>query len=166
MVDAAPVRAHIAALAAAGVSRYEVAKLAGVSKMSLTHTDQRAALVWEGTARAVLAVTLGQTSVARAVGVKRRMQGLMLLGYSLKTMADASGYTRSRLSLLMHTERVSAEVYKRIVAMTRTLVAAGPSTEHYRRQNRARALNRGYTPLFDWEDLDDPTEKPKGVKAA
>lgn len=165
-VSTEPMRRHLAWLEAHGTGPMEAAALAGINPASVKYANDQGRTVREDIADAILAVTLDQSGRARNVATRRRIHGLMLLGYSLKTMADASGYTRSRLSLLMHTERVSPEVHKRIVAMTRALVAAGPSTEHYRRQNRARALNRGYTPLFDWDDLDDPTEKPKGVKAA
>jgi len=172
--DAAAMRAHVRSLMAAGMGRRRVAEMAGVNDSTLSrHLYGRngrpaPATMRHDLARKLLAVRPDPApgALVPAVGVARRVQALVALGWTLTEVAAGIGWTLNNLGRLAsstggevtaRTSRSVAELYER-ASMTRP---AGPAA------NRARAMarRRGWVPPLAWNEgaIDDPRARPHGI---
>ena len=95
-----------------------------------------------------------------ALGAQRRVQALLAMGYRhsdlTEHMHSATSYrlTTGRLALTTaRTWRAANAAYQRLSA------TPGPSDTT---RDRARAM--GYAPPLAWNDIDDPNERPRGVR--
>lgn len=173
--DAAPVREHVAALRRAGLSFEQIADLAGADRRNLESVlDPARTRVRAGFAAKVLAVSLDLDALpdwARidATGTRRRIQALMYAGWSAHTLAPLIGVERLALRKLMDRPRVrvmTARAVRDVFAelCTRT----PPNTSRYERTSVTRvrrwAREQGWVSAWAWDDIDDPDEKPKGVR--
>lgn len=111
--DAAPVRAHVEALIAAGVGKRRIAQLAGVGRNSLQYITigrpergyGASARIQTRIAERILAVpipditekhrALAGGDLVPAVGTVRRLRALVAIGYSQCDLADRLGIERS-----------------------------------------------------------------------
>ncbi|MDF2847105.1 MAG: hypothetical protein K0R97_1087 [Oerskovia sp.] len=182
LVDAGPVRAHIAALSAAGVGLKRITAVSGVSGGSLTKIvygvsrgdgtrRPRAARVHRATAARILAVTAAHVAAAAevdATGTRRRLQAVTALGWSVARFSAEFGLDRQALDATLHGR---AKVLARTAAAVRRgFDAVGdrrpPETSHREKiaasRARARAAAAGWAPPAAWdpEQLDDPDAAP------
>lgn len=164
-VDAEPARQHVLALIAAGVSRRQIVKLAGIPRSSLGTllTGKRvgpAEKIWESTANRLLAVEIPgavhQVAAAGdhmpAVGAIRRLQSLVAAGWPMSTLSRECGMGEAGVSGLLRTrpELITVDKHRRVVEVfARLQLEPGPSL-------RARNLGRQKRwPLpFQWDEAD------------
>lgn len=157
-------RKHLAWLGTHGTGPIEAAALAGVNPASVKYANDQGHTVREDIADAILTVTPDQSGRARNIATRRRIHGLMRLGYSQQRIADEASTQQNLLSLISKgkTRTTARDLHDRIQASTDRLVTLDAGTEWL----KAKARRDGYAPLWAWDNIADPTEKPKGVKAA
>lgn len=164
--DPAPVREHIANLRQSGLSVGAIAHLAGVSVGSLggliypNHADWQDTITPERAAR-LLTIRpdldrLPDRAHIDNTGTRRRIEALMLAGWSQMHIAQALDVSRQRV----HTYRTGSKVTAATARTVRDLHhqwwdKPGPEV---RATNLAR--RRGYVPTAVWDDIDDPNETP------
>lgn len=103
-----------------------------------------------------------------ATGTRRRLQGLMRLGWSLKQISAETGLDQFWLSTISRGDvgdRVNRRTADLVAGWAKTHCHPAPDTPTSRRI-RSRAVNRGYLSLLAWDDLDDATETPSEVADA
>ncbi|MEV7034553.1 hypothetical protein AB0N99_30530 [Streptomyces sp. NPDC093272] len=137
--DAAPVRAHVARLVAAGLTRQRVADLAGVPHQSIAdlvcgrrNTRGMRHRTTSEFAAKILAVDPALASPARvdATGSKRRIQALVAAGWPLLHIGRQMGLNPQRPEQILRQDRV--------YATTRDIVTQG-----YNRLHRLQPVRRG-----------------------
>lgn len=103
------------------------------------------------------------------IGIQRRLQALSRLGWSMLVVADAIGADVDGLRRLRRREVVkhvrtpmALQVIRAYDQLHMTLPPAGASAT----ETRAEAIRRGYLPPLAWEDIDDPTERPRATEPA
>jgi len=181
-MDAEPVRAHVRALMAAGVSRRRIAVLAGVHEATIGRllygrTDRApSGQVRTASARALLSVratkeALSPRTAIDATGTKRRLQALVALGWSRQKLAESFGADRSCIGRYMVRDRVQASTALAVKDLyDRMWDTAPPEETRWDRAAAAAARNyaadRGWVKPMAWDDetIDDPAAKPSGTK--
>lgn len=172
-VDPGPVREHVAALKAAGVSYRQLVKLSGVSRSALCTLlygkPGRPPAVWvaKATADRLLAVAIPETAAAvaadhdlvPALGAKRRLRALIAAGWTRTHLAAELGTTPSTLVMILHhQEQVTARRHRQIAALfNRLQLEPGPSV-----YARAYGKKRRWPLPMQWDEeaLDDPAAVP------
>lgn len=106
-----------------------------------------------------------------ALGVTRRVQALCRLGYSMPTIAAACGVSHDTIADLRTNVPVfvSRKVRAGVVAGFAELEMKTPGQAgDYQRRSVTRALGHaermGWPPPMAFDDIDDPTEQPQGVR--
>lgn len=177
-VDAAPARAHIRALVAAGVSLRGLATMAGVDRKRLHYIlrgrrDRGAGpsqRITRTVADKILAVPVPESRLAvvaegdlvDSVGTARRLQSLVAFGYSRDDLGRRMGYTGGRASCSGNISRLMDPALLTVRAGTARRAAAlfcelqmvpGGST-----RATTEGLRRGWPLPMDWdeESIDDP----------
>jgi transcriptional regulator with XRE-family HTH domain len=165
LADAAPVRAHLAALAAAGLGRRRIAELSGVRPnviQSITHGRRNRPpnkQVQRETAVALLAVPLdwqADKAVVPALATHRRLQALVHAGWSQARLAALLGVTLSNFLPMFDRVKVTAGRARAVEELYETLWDVPPPsrTAHERGAiTRARnlALRNGWEPAMAWD---------------
>lgn len=171
-VNAAPIRAHLAALAERGMGVRAVAARSGVSRSAVSGIATGATVrVRPATATAILAVTaafddLADGALVPAVGTQRRLRALIAIGWSQAQLAYRLGITRTDLTWRVnHAQQVTARVHRQTAGLYEQLWDTPPvEHDHATRQSASRARNharaRGWAPPMAWDDIDDPTATP------
>ncbi|MEN1976879.1 hypothetical protein [Cellulomonas olei] len=187
LVDAGPVREHIAALSTAGVGLKRITAVSGVSGGVLTklvYGTGRAdgtrrppsARVHRATADRILAVTPADVAASAevdAIGTRRRLQALTALGWSVSRIATDFGLDRQALDAAL---RGRPKVLARTADAVRAAFDAigdrrAPDATHREKiaaaRARARAEAAGWAPPAAWdpEQLDDATATPPAPQA-
>ena len=175
LVDAAPVRAHVAALQAGGMGWRRIAAAAGVANGAvarlLGHGRPPRRRITPETAARLLAVRLHLAPAARvdATGTVRRLRALVAIGWSQNQLADRIGWTPTNFSTLIAGTRtqVAHQTATRVRALYEHLWDQHPPEAGRGRQDpaaRARryAAQRGWGPPLSWDDdtIDDPAAEP------
>lgn len=178
-VDAGPARAHVQALAQAGIGWKRAAALAGVSKGTMRKLVQggsggrpASTRIRPETATAILAVrpaarNLAAATLVDAAGTHRRLQALVAIGWSQAKLGARLGVSAANFSAMMRRGQVTAGTAR---------AAAGLYDQLWNRQppeggrweaiaaSRARrcARERGWVPPMAWDDdlLDEPDGRP------
>jgi hypothetical protein len=176
--DAGPVREHVAALIAAGLTEKNVADLAGVAPGCMFHLlhGSPARRVRRETARAILAVAppavaLPAAGEIDATGTRRRVQALVACGWPQAWLARELGVKPANLSAMMRGFRGQSLVRASTAAAVRALYDRlwdVPPPQNTPRAvadvGRARALAaaKGWVPPLGWDDdkIDDPSARP------
>lgn len=102
-----------------------------------------------------------------AIGTQRRIQALQAIGWRITDIADALGLATTRgvcapLWQLMKRDHVRRSTAERIANLyDRWCMTPGPAAN----RNRAMAVRRGWAPPLAWNDIDDPDELPRGLRA-
>ena len=169
-MPAQPVRDHVNALMAIGWTPQAIVVTAGVGTMQGLRLIQRgcqptAHPKWRAVLRMplTLAVPLHTPNEVRVpmLGAQRRVQALLAMGYRHSDLIEHVGSETYRLA----TGRLSlttARTWRAVDAAYRHLsTTPGPSATT---RDRARAM--GYAPPMAWDDIDNPTEQPKGIRRA
>jgi len=165
-LDPTPVRDHINNLREFGLSIHTIAHLAGERRGALSqiiypnHTDY---LTWITPARAerILAVSFdldkipGERNVD-ASGTRRRLEALMLAGWSQGHIGRALGVSRQRVS----TYRSSAHVEGATARAVRDLFEQWWDKPGPEVRATNKAIREGFAPALAWDDIDDPNETP------
>jgi hypothetical protein len=95
-------------------------------------------------------------------GVARRLQGLMWLGWPRHMLAAELGVSERRVANMAcrACPTVTRQTHDRISALfAQLLLTPGPSV-----LARGKARQHGYCSPFAWDDIDDPSAKPQGVR--
>ena len=177
-VPAAPVRAHYEALLAAGMSRNQVSRISGVKPDQLDNLlrprkdrgDQPARIVFRRTADRILAVPVpaphevwrwaadGQR--VDPTGTARRLQALVALGYSQRSLAARLGVHEANLPQTVNGTRLATAGLARKVAALFDELQLVPG-DSVRARNTAK--RRGWVPPLAWDEdsIDDPAAVPQ-----
>lgn len=165
-LDPTPVRDHINNLRAFGLSIHTIADLAGERRGAMSqivypnHADY---LTWITPARAerILAVSfdLDRIPTGRNVdasGTRRRIEALMLAGWSQGHIGRALGVSRQRVS----TYRSSAHVESDTARAIRDLFEQWWDQPGPEIRATNKAIREGFAPAAAWDDIDDPNATP------
>jgi len=161
LVDAAPLRDHVAALVAAGMSFRAIALSAGWShRNGLAATIKRTRVKPRTLAR-VLAVRL---DCVDATGSRRRLQALAVNGWTMDYFARQLGHRTCTVRALANgqTSTVRVNTKDAIRDLYETLWdQPGPS-----KRTAAIAKGKGWLPALAWDDdlIDRPEYQPEDVR--
>jgi hypothetical protein len=185
-VDAAPARAHVRALGAAGIGWRRVAKVAGVhssivSKLlygTPTRNMAPTKRLRPDMASKILAVSVDAISdgaLVPSAGTRRRIQALVAIGWSMAKLADRLGVQPTNLPAVLNRPNVLVATRRAVVSLYDELWDTAPPTDAHRDKiaaSRARNMARrnGWPPPMAWDDdeIDDPrptlAERPAIVR--
>lgn len=174
LVDAEPVRQHVAALRAAGLGLRRIAQLADTHRGNLARLTSGRPDRGEGPSKRIgrdladriLAIPVPEVvhRVAAggqkidATGTIRRLQALVAAGYSQGDLFGRLGLDATNGSTLLRQAAVTAETARRVENLYTTLqLVPGPSS-----RARARARRLGWPPPLAWDEetIDDPDATP------
>lgn len=160
IVDSTRAREHITRCLNWGM-RYEAF---GVSNIGAIHRG-RFTTIQRRTERRILAIRpIPGVNCWPAFSASRRLRALIALGHAQATLATDLGVLPSYLSMLVNDVRgwvhLDPETWRKVAALyDRLAMTPGDST-----RSRNRAARRGWVPPLAWDDIDDPTEQPQGVR--
>lgn len=180
-IDAAPARAHVNALGAQGMGWKRVARAAGLSPSTVwklmygdpSRNREPNKRVKRVTADAILGVELDLAPGAKvdATGTRRRLQGLVTLGYSQSKLAERLGVGPANFGTMFHHRgqvlKATADAVQ-VIYDELSMTPAVPTSSHdaggiQRAKNRAAYFK--WLPPLAWDDeaIDDPTATPAGI---
>ncbi|WP_319456919.1 MULTISPECIES: hypothetical protein [unclassified Mycobacterium] len=182
-VPAAPVRAHVETLIAAGLTPALVAQLAGVETRRITvllgqftergtkrlDSDRHKHHMYRRIAEPILAVPVPESMFTRATGPVRRLRALVRIGYPFAVLAGVLGYddTLLRELALGEPEVIDAELADLVADLfERWHVTPGPceeTREFGRRHRFAAPLAWAVDDDDEAGSIDDPTAIPVGL---
>lgn len=165
LVDATPLRDHVDALTAAGMSQWDITVAAGWKSRNALADAYRRAKVTPRTLQRVLAVTAPPVSrrngYVDATGARRRLQALAVIGWPSREIADRLGRLDHQTYLYIMSGRTQT-IRRRTADDVARLYdelwdQAGPSA-----RTRTLALRKGWVPPLAWDDddIDDPQATP------
>lgn len=175
--DMAPVRAHLESLLAAGLTKTDIAGRSGVATTTLDY------LMGEDRSRCRVRVAQRLLAVqptpveplgghkTNSVGTQRRLQALMVAGWSAQVIADRLGMNRETIRKILANDLVRVSTARAVRALFADMWDKFPPSEaRYDRASATRtsayAARQGWVSGLAWDDIDDPKAKPKGVRAA
>lgn len=169
LVDAEPLRQHVAMLKEAGLSQWDIAIAAGWKSRNALADALTRKMVTPRTMQRVLAVNAPPASrrngYVDATASRRRLQALAVMGWPTREIAArlgnldpqtyqyiANGRTRT---IRRRTEQAIAELYDELWA------TPGPS-----RKSASIAKGKGWVPPLAWDDdsIADPSARPHGAQ--
>lgn len=165
LVDAAPVRAHVRALMAAGMTRQEIAARANATdplrhllygKPSQGYPPARR--INAITARRILAIPVPDGPVASwgrvdGDGPRRRVQALAAIGWPMAWQAEQVGMHPKMLQRFVRgRSRISAVYAARIRDLYDRYWDRGPEPSRYVSVARTVARRNGWLPPMAWDD--------------
>ena len=168
MTSAAPARAKITSLVAAGTTTTAIARVAGLTRPAVDDiASGRTTMLRSYTAGALDEVTLAACiavtpprSLVPSTGTIRRVEGLLAMGWTHDEIHARTGIATRRL-LRDGSAHVTAATHRTIEDLfSRLCMTPGPSAA-----NRARAHRYGWVSPLAWDNIDDPDETPSGVAA-
>ena len=173
LVDADPVRDHVNRLRTAGLGRRRIATLAGVSSgavWKLLYGDPPTQRLRPDTAAKLLGVPLDPAdgALVPAVGARRRLQALIVIGWPQAQLAAALGMAPGNFNRLLHDDGplLGGTVRAIQAAYAERWNATPPQQTPARRGAITRARRygaaRGWAPPQAWDDdiIDDPAAVP------
>lgn len=176
-VPAWPVRDHVRGLMDAGVSARRIGGAAGVSMTTLARLLW--GIPWQGkpvaeTIRARVAERLLALQLAdferpniTPIGVQRRLQGLIALGWTGMELSRRSDWCDREISRLTRGDLVCVlqSTAERAVALYDALHMIPAPESPASTLSRRRAADAGWAPPMAWDDdIDDPRARPRGVR--
>lgn len=174
-VDAQPVKDHIAALVASGISVKQIAATTGlgstVSRIVYGAPDRGRAetkRVHRATAAKILAVKVGDRDLVAegrpvdGTGTARRIQALALMGWSVPQIAQRAGKTPGTLRRALSGATVKADTARAVSAAYDQLWSTPAPASAASTRTRNRAAREGWAPPLAWDDdtIDDPAATP------
>ncbi|MEU0468944.1 hypothetical protein ABZ215_33485 [Amycolatopsis sp. NPDC006131] len=178
MVDAAPVRQHVRSLHERGMPLDTIAKVANVSKQTLTYLIYGSPASGKGPAKRVHIMNarrlravqfnldyLDSNTRIDGTPTRRRLQALAAAGWSNVELARRLGVREQWVHSVMVGRRpkVLVHTHRRIVDLHRELWDQEPPQTTIQEQTTVlRALRRaakyGYLPTLAWDDIDNDPE--------
>lgn len=143
--------------AATGIGTRNLQQLAAGERVYITAVTEHAIT------RALNGDTrLAPTTRVPATGAARRIQGLNLLGWNMRDIAKEAGVSVDTISRVAHNRSSNLQhaMNQAITAATKALVRRRPPEGRYAAGTRTRARQHGWTPLMEWDDIDNPHEQP------
>lgn len=176
-VDAGPARQHVRALMAAGVGRRRVAELAGVAPSVVgkliygarSRGQAPAIRIRPATERKLLAVKADVADGAHvdSTGTRRRLQALMLMGWSGSELGRRIGVLPTNMPSLIHGTRVTAARARAVRHLYEELRDRRPTARNGQHaasiaRATAAACRLGWAPPAAWDHatIDDPAGWP------
>lgn len=169
-VDPKDTRNHISKLMRRGLSRHDIANTSGVSPSTLRRIMNREIKrIWAVTEESILAVeSTDDPGEVPAWRVRRRLEALMALGYSVSWVAAQIGVDYSGLHYISNekfpvvrrrTWKPLFDLYEEIGDRPRV---AGDSRERASiTRTLERARKEGFAPPIAWDDIDNPRAVPQ-----
>lgn len=174
-VDAEPTRQHLQALSERGIGLRRAAQLSGVPYTTLSllvygtpstgcPPSRR---VRQDTARRILAISLERATPAGgaridATGTRRRIQALVAIGWTIKSVADLLNRDVASVRHSLRRDSVNAATAAAAAALYERLWDTPPaeSTPARRAAAAARAMahRNGWLPAMAWDDIDNDPE--------
>ena len=174
LVDADPVRRHLEALYATGMSRRQVQNLTGINTSTLHRILHGRSERGEGPAKRIIPANANKILALRPTtqglpdghklpsrGVVRRAQALMCLGYSLKWQAEQLGMGAANYTRLIngYGEHVTVATFRKMDALFRRLehTPNAAATWHEKAagvRSRNTAARNGWANPAMWDDID------------
>jgi len=106
----------------------------------------------------------GRPRKVSALGVRRRIQALMAVGWSRIEISLAAGYPEAsqgaRIVQLLQVETVTRPVAERIAAAYASLLTRPSPTGYGAIRSRNEARRNSWAPPNAWLDIDDPNDVP------
>lgn len=165
MTDATPARRHIERLMAAGWTQRQIAQASGVEAASIHQMyvgAQEKTANWRAAAILAVEITPPPANPHRvdAIGARRRLQALRVIGHRRYDLAASLGITADRVKHITNgsTRCVSTAEAAAVARLYRRLsTIPGPS-----KQTAAVARSNGWSPVGAWDDdtIDDPQAFP------
>ena len=182
LVDAQPVRDHLAVLSEAGIGYKRASELAGVSltvvQTILYHHPDRpdagpAKRVKRETAEKILAVQplldhVRDHTPVPSRGAARRIQALVARGWSQAKIAERAGITDQRMRPILDGVPANARTVRAINALYEELWDQAPPESTHRdkvaaSRARGRAARMGWVPPAAWDDIDHDESPYQGA---
>jgi len=183
--DADPVREHVRSLMSSRIGWTQVARLAGVPLPTVSYLLYGSPIrgfppsrrIRTSTADRLLAVTPGSPraggALADGTGTRRRLQALVVAGWSERALAETAGLTPEHLRVIVRGRRMVTAATARRVAGLYDKLWDQPPPQFTRAQrttaarSRGHAARRGWAPAMAWDDgqIDDPSAVPQGIPA-
>lgn len=168
-VPAEIVAAHIHTLRAGGMNGVHIAELSGVDHTTIYKISSgRRVFVQGPIAQKILAVQLAPAlerpvGWVPIVGVARRLQALIVMGYTTQELADRTGYGVQGMPELIHAQQpwVKVATARAVDRVYRELMFTPAPETLATKRARLRAQRAGWWPALVWDDIDDPDEKPE-----
>ncbi|MFF0546910.1 hypothetical protein ACFYTF_29145 [Nocardia thailandica] len=161
-VAAEPVRQHVRALLAAGMSRRQISERAGLNRSRiavLLRTDDPPTFLRPNTAEAFLSVPIPESAdcakadhdLLPAIGVQRRLRALVASGWPQSHLARELGIEPGNLGALIHrAQRVTVARHRAVVELFgRLQLEPGPPE-----RARLYARRRRWPLPFQWDEED------------
>ena len=177
-VDAQPVKDHIAALVASGISVKQIAATTGlgstVSRIVYGAPDRGRAetkRVHRATAAKILAVKVGDRDLVAegrpvdGTGTARRIQALALMGWSVPQIARRAGRAPGTLHRALDGHHVTAATDRAVRAVHDELWSTPAPAGAVATRTIRHARRSGWAPTLAWDDdtIDDPAATPAGA---
>lgn len=159
-VDASRAHAHLDALAAAGMTEWQITRAGGWKSRNAVASVRESRRIRPETERRVLSITpdggLSDQSYVDATGARRRLQALAVLGWTTRALAFELDMERGAVGDILtgRTARIRHGSAQAIAGCYgRLWNVAGPSE-----RTRTWARQQGFLPPLAWDDdaLDDP----------
>jgi transcriptional regulator with XRE-family HTH domain len=177
--DPAPVREHALRLLESGYTEASLARAAGLHYSQIDEllhgtrrTDPRTPIskVLASNAEKILAVDFRNDhrlphTIVPATGSARRIQALMVLGWSQAQIADRVGMPKQSISLIIRSDSVRWQTHEAIAALYEQMWNCTPPADTpHRKTHTARARNyaaaRRWLPPMAWDDIDNDLTPP------
>ncbi|GAA2929450.1 hypothetical protein [Streptomyces enissocaesilis] len=181
LLDAEPVRQHLLALHAAGITIYRVAAITGLqfrvvrnfTQHDYNNAASRKRRVTRDVAAKILAVNLADHTPGNVdtTGSRRRVHALMAIGWPLLYTAERAGIHPSNRTVIIARPTIRATTAQRIAAAYDEMRNQQPAKNGVRptsikRAKQQAAANRWPTPAY-WDEtgaIDDPDFIPEYKK--
>ena len=160
--DPTAARTKILELRGAGLSSRTIAASTGVASAIIELLEYgRKKWIYPATERRILAVSFNLDRIPAgrnvdASGTRRRIEALMLAGWSQGHIARALGVSRQRVS----TYRAGAHVEAATARTIRDLFEQWWDKPGPEIRATNKAIREGFAPAAAWDDIDDPSATP------
>ena len=169
LVDAQPLKDHVAMLMAAGMSFRAIALTAGYSSRNALTDSMTRSRVRPATMARILAVNPQRDNrrdgYVDATGSRRRLQALAVNGYSTRYLAARLGHKHAATVQDIGSGKTPTVRYRTMDAI-RDLYEELWDKPGGNARSASIARSKGWLPALAWDDdlLDDPSHEPEDVR--
>ena len=169
LVDAQPLKDHVAMLMAAGMSFRAIALTAGYTSRNALADSMTRSRVRPATMARILAVSPQRDNrrdgYVDATGSRRRLQALAVNGYSTRDLAARLGHRQAKTVQDIGSGKTPTVRYRTMDAI-RDLYEELWDRPGGNARSASIAKARGWLPALAWDDdlIDDPAHEPEDVR--